>query len=75
MGEKTIAIDKHLIANLFKISNKGWKEYEQANKQIIEAMLKCIALPRAYVKIKQWSVSKMKRPYDIHFLTLIHDIY
>jgi hypothetical protein len=60
MGEKTIAIDKHLIANLFKISNKGWKEYKQTNKQIIEAMLKCIALPGAYVKIKQWSVSKMK---------------
>jgi hypothetical protein len=26
MGEKIVAVDKHLIANVFKISNKGWKE-------------------------------------------------
>jgi len=26
LGEKIIAIDKHLIAGVFKISNKGWKE-------------------------------------------------
>jgi hypothetical protein len=26
LGEKIMAIDKHLIASVFKISNKGWKE-------------------------------------------------
>jgi hypothetical protein len=26
LGEKSITIDKHLIANMFKISNKGWKK-------------------------------------------------
>jgi len=26
MGEKIIAIDKHLIVDVFKISNKGWEE-------------------------------------------------
>jgi hypothetical protein len=38
MGEKTIAKYKHLIVDVFKISNKGWKEQKQVNKQIIEAM-------------------------------------
>jgi hypothetical protein len=26
MGDITIAIDNHMIVNVFKISNKGWKE-------------------------------------------------
>jgi MOSC domain-containing protein YiiM len=31
MGEKIVAIDKHLIVDVLKISNKGWKEQKQAN--------------------------------------------
>jgi hypothetical protein len=51
MGEKTIAIDKHLIIDVFKISNKGWKEHKQVNKQTIETMFQHIALLGAYVNI------------------------
>lgn len=32
MGEKIVAIDKHLSVDVFKISNKGWIEQKQANK-------------------------------------------
>jgi hypothetical protein len=35
-------------------------------------MFQRIALLGAYVNTKQWSVSKMKAPYDIRLLTLIH---
>jgi hypothetical protein len=75
MGEKIVAIDKHLIVDVFKISNNGWKEQKVANKEIAKAMFYCITLLRAYVKTKQWSVSKMKPPYDIHLPTLIQVIY
>jgi hypothetical protein len=52
MGEKIVAIDKHLIANIFKISNKSWKKQKQAYKQTTKATPQHIALPRAYVKIE-----------------------
>jgi len=26
MGEKNVAVDKHLIVDVFKISEKGWKK-------------------------------------------------
>jgi hypothetical protein len=45
MGEKTIVVNKHLIVNVSKISNKGWKKRKQAYKQIVEAMFQHIALP------------------------------
>jgi hypothetical protein len=64
-----------LIANVFKISNKSWKEQKQVDKQITKAMFQHIALLRAYLEIEQWNVSKMKPPYDIHFPTLIQVIY
>ncbi len=32
MGEKNVAIDKHLNVDVFKISDKGWKKQKQANK-------------------------------------------
>jgi hypothetical protein len=32
MGEKNVSIDKHLITNVFKISNKGWKEHKKVDK-------------------------------------------
>jgi hypothetical protein len=38
-------------------------------------MFQHIALLGAYVKIEQWSVSKMNPPYDICFPTLIQVIY
>jgi hypothetical protein len=38
-------------------------------------MFQHIALLRVYVKTKQWSVSKMKPPYDIHLPALIQVIY
>ncbi len=75
MGEKTIVINKHLIANIFKISNKGCKTRKHADKQIAEAMFQHIALPKAYVKTKQWNVSEMKPPYDICLFALIQVIY
>ncbi len=75
MGEKTIVVDKHLIVDVFKISNKGWKEQKQVNKQTTKTMLQHITLLGAYVKTKQWSVSKMKPPYDICLPTLIQVIY
>jgi hypothetical protein len=28
VGKKIVAIDEHLIINVFKISNKGWKKTE-----------------------------------------------
>jgi hypothetical protein len=49
IGEKVINVDRHVIINVFKISNIGWKEKKQANKQIAEAMLQGIALPNAYI--------------------------
>jgi hypothetical protein len=38
-------------------------------------MFQHIALLGAYVKIEQWSVSKMKPLYDIRFPTLVQIIY
>jgi hypothetical protein len=38
-------------------------------------MLLSIALQGAYVNIEQWSVNKMKEPYDILLPTLIQVIY
>jgi hypothetical protein len=32
----------------------------------MKAMFQGIILPRAYVNIEQWSVSKMKTPYDMN---------
>jgi protein involved in temperature-dependent protein secretion len=29
IGEKMIVVDRHVIANAFKISNIGWKENKQ----------------------------------------------
>ncbi len=75
MGKKLVTVDKHLIVDIFKISNKGWKKQKQANKQTVEAMLQHIALPRAYVKIEHWSVGEMKPPYDIRLFALIQVIY
>jgi hypothetical protein len=75
MGEKTIVVNKHLIADIFKISNKGCKTQKHANKQIAGAMFQHIALPKAYVKTKQWNVSEMKPPYDICLFALIQVIY
>lgn len=74
MGEKNVAIDKHLIVDVFKISEKCWKKQE-VDKQIGKTMLQCIALLVAYVNIEQWSVSKMKQHYDICLPTLIQIIY
>jgi len=52
MGEKIVVIDKHMIVDVFKISNKGWKEYKHVNKQIVKTMLQHIALLGTYVKTK-----------------------
>ncbi len=71
MRKKTTTIDKCLIVNVFKISNKGWKSQKQIDKQITKAMLQCIALLGGYVNTKQWNVSMMKKPYDIHLPTFI----
>jgi hypothetical protein len=38
-------------------------------------MFQRITLPGVYVKTEQWSVNKMKPPYDIHLLALIQVIY
>jgi hypothetical protein len=38
-------------------------------------MFKNIALHGAYISLEQWSVSKMKSPYDIKFLAIIQVIY
>jgi hypothetical protein len=38
-------------------------------------MFKNIALHGTYISSKQWSVSKMKSPYDIKFLAIIQVIY
>ncbi len=75
MRKKTTTIDKCLIVNVFKISNKGWKSQKQIDKQITKAMLQCIALLGGYVNTKQWNVSMMKKPYDIHLPTFIQVIY
>ncbi len=47
-----INVDRHVIINVFKISNISWKEKKQANKQIAKAMLQGIALPNAYINAK-----------------------
>jgi hypothetical protein len=51
IGEKVINIDRHVIINVFKISNIGWKENKQANKQTVEAMLQGITLLSAYINV------------------------
>jgi hypothetical protein len=38
-------------------------------------MFQRITLLGAYVNIEQWSVNKMKEPYDIHLLAFIQIIY
>ncbi len=52
LGEKGVAIDKHLITNVFKFFNNGWKEQKQVDKQTIKAMFQCIALLGVYVNKK-----------------------
>jgi ubiquitin len=42
MGEKIVAIDKHLITNEFKIYKKGWKEQKQVEKQIVKPFFKAL---------------------------------
>ncbi len=38
LGKKIVVIVKHLITNVFKISNIGYKEQKQVDKYIAEAM-------------------------------------
>jgi hypothetical protein len=38
-------------------------------------MFQRIALPKLYVNIEQWNVSKMKAPYDIRLPALIQVVY
>ncbi len=52
MGKKIVATNKHLIVNVLKISNKGWKKQKHAYKQTTQAMFQHIALLRAYVNTK-----------------------
>ncbi len=47
-----INVDRHVIINVFKISNIGWKEKKHANKQIVKAMLQGIVLPSAYINVE-----------------------
>jgi hypothetical protein len=64
-------VDKYVIIVVFKISNISWKEQKQTEKQTTEAMLQHVTLPRVYMNVKQWSISIMTSPYDVHFPTLI----
>jgi hypothetical protein len=75
IGEKVVIVDKYVIIVVFKISNISWKEKKQVEKQTIEAMFQHITLPRVYINVKQWSVSIMKSPYDLHFPTFIQIVY
>ncbi len=50
--EKVIVVDKHVIIDMFKISSTCWKEWKQADKQIVEAMLQGIILLKAYITIE-----------------------
>ncbi len=75
MWKKTIVIDQHLIADVIKNFNKGWKKQKQADKQTAKAMLQCITLLGWYVNIEQWSVNKMKKPCDNRLLAFIQIIY
>jgi len=52
IGKKVINVDRHVIINVFKISNIGWKEKKHANKQTIEAMLQGIALLSVYINVE-----------------------
>jgi len=45
------------------------------DKQIVITMLQGIVLLGAYINIEQWSVNKMKEPYEICLLALIFIFY
>ncbi len=68
-------MEKIVIIVRFKISNISWKEHKQAEKQTIKAMFQHITLLKVYINIKQWNVSVMKSPYDVHFPTFIQIVY
>ncbi len=45
------------------------------DKQIVITMFQGIVLLGAYINIEQWSVNKMKEPYEICLLALIFTFY
>ncbi len=75
MGGKIVAIDRHVIIDVLKISNTKWNEQECVDKQIVEAMFQGVVLFIIYINEKQWNVSQMEKPYPISFLALIKIIY
>jgi hypothetical protein len=52
MGGKIVAIDRHVIIDVLKISNTKWNEQECVDKQIVEAMFQGVVLFIIYINEK-----------------------
>ncbi len=63
-------MDEYVIIVRFKYQTLVGKNKNKL-KKTIEAMFQHIMLLRVYINVKQWNVSIMKSPYDVHFPTLI----